>query len=98
VSAALRLSVQRALLGEVFPQLRAVYVVAEPMAWRVRFYVDGIISDADMDSLTGAGAEIASDLPAGFAYDEKIERLDAPSKIVLADTWLMAFARREQMA
>lgn len=87
-------SIQRALLGEVFPALRAVTV-----EWRadlVKFYayVDGSVTDEDMLSLSCVSAEVAADFEATVDIDYEVVRLDAPEAIVDSRTWV--FARREE--
>lgn len=93
---ALLLSCHRALLGAVFPQLRAVLVRTTDKAWHVRFLVDGEIAEDDHDSLTTAAAEIAADLPTGFEVHDQIERLDAPAPMAFQD-WRIAFLRKEPL-
>ena len=92
----LKLSAIRALLGAVFPQLRAVYVFAANSEWRIRFYVDGVISEGDRESLSIAATEIIADLPTGFSWtDEAVERLDCPLEMVPPADWEPVFARKE---
>jgi hypothetical protein len=93
--AKLRLSLNRALFGEVFPQLRAALVRADAQSWEIRFYVDGEISDDHRDSLTSAGAEVMADMEPDMKYSEEIIRLDAPARILHDHGWFAAFARKE---
>jgi hypothetical protein len=85
----------RALLGAVFPQLRGVYVSVENALWRVHFYVDGVISDDDRESLTIAATEMVADLPHGFGWEEQIVRLDAPARPPATTDWDCVFFRKE---
>ena len=95
-TAELRLSLNRALLGAVFPQLRAVLVRANEKSWEIRFYVDGEISDDDRESLTTAEAEVVGDMKWWtMTYSGEIIRLDAPTPIPREEGWFAAFARKE---
>jgi hypothetical protein len=59
----LRLSLQRALLGEVYPSLRAVaFYVKGLKKLKVIYYLDREPSDMDYESLSDVCGEILSDL------------------------------------
>ncbi|MEQ1506590.1 MAG: hypothetical protein ABMB14_30460 [Myxococcota bacterium] len=87
-------SLQRALLGEVFPSLRALTVEWGP--GRVKFwaYVDGEPFPEDTESLSCVSAEVAGDFDADVAVEYEIVRRDAPAPI--GDTRVFAYRRREQ--
>jgi len=89
------LSAQRALLGAVFPQLRAVLVSAECQQWRVQFYFDGEISSQNREAMEIAATEIVADSPFGAAWDEKFDRLDAPKPIPAISGFTPVFIRHE---
>ncbi len=86
-------SIQRALLGEVFPTLRALTI-----EWRhdlVKFYayVDGPLADHDLESLSCVSAEVAADFGPEIEIDYEVIRLDAPQPIADARVWV--YNRRE---
>lgn len=94
----LRLSAQRALLGNVSPQLRGVCVQGENNKIIVNFYYDKKISTNDRDSAEDAVAEIMGD----FWHDDEgneiecisnITQLDYPQKMPLVGLWV--YYRRE---
>jgi hypothetical protein len=88
------LSIQRALLGEVFPALRAVTIEWQPDLVKFYAYVDGAISDEDAESMSCVSAEVAADFSASADVDHEVIRLDAPRPIGDARTWV--FKRREE--
>jgi hypothetical protein len=86
-------SLQRALLGEVFPALRAVTVEWSDAAVNFIAYVDGSIRDEDAESLSCVAAEVAADFVSGVAVDYDMVRADWPTPIM--DTRVHVFLRRE---
>lgn len=76
-----KLSLQRALLGAVTPNLRAVYIDIDEKTKKlsISFFYDGEITDKFFDIASTAVAEV--DVPGYYELDEKIERLDFPEKI-----------------
>ena len=88
------LSLQRAMLGEVFPALRAVTVEWSDSAVKFWAYIDGALSDADAESLSCISAELAADFWPGVDIDYEVVRVDFPNKI--DDTRTRAFHRRER--
>jgi hypothetical protein len=89
------LSVQRALLGEITPNLRAVVINldAPNESGIIYFYYDGGISDKDFDIASCAITEITAAFPAGYPFEEHIERLDAPAEIPIQGS--LAYLRKE---
>lgn len=88
------LSLQRALLGEVFPALRAVTVEWSDKLVKFWAYVDGPIADEDLESLSVISAEVAADFWSGVDVDYEVVRLDWPTPI--EDSRTRAFRRRER--
>jgi hypothetical protein len=88
-----RLSIQRALLGEVSAQLRAVVFSIVNRNLNVRFYFDGMISKVDEESASCVETEILAD----YEPDELVTvcciRLDAPEPIMDDGVWV--YWRRE---
>jgi len=87
------LSLQRALLGEVFPALRAVTVEWGPAFVRFIGYIDGEPSEEDLESLSCVSAEVAADFSAGVDVDFEAVRCDHPQRI--ADDLPRVYRRRE---
>ncbi len=88
------LSLQRALVGEVFPALRAVTVEWSESAVKFIAYVDGELEEADSDSLSSVAAEVSADFPPSVEVDYEIVRRDGSAAI--QDGRLRVFRRREQ--
>jgi hypothetical protein len=89
----LLLSVQRALLGAVPPELRGVTVAWEGAIIRLRFYLDGPVSDEDRDAMQVVGSEVIADFPDATRIEEEILRRDAPQPMECLEAW--AYYRRE---
>jgi hypothetical protein len=87
------LSLQRAMLGEVFPALRAITVEWSEMAVKFFAYIDGPLAAEDAESLSCISAEVAADFLPGVEIDFETVRLDFPNRIV--DTRTRVFHRRE---
>jgi hypothetical protein len=90
------LSVQRALVGEITPEMRAVEVEISPKRVVVRVFTDGEAPESvreDFDA--GAIAQVVADFPCPDEEDPEVafefERIDAPRPIVARGT--MVFAR-----
>ncbi len=89
------LATQRALLGAVTPNLRAVTIDLQSngKSGKICFYYDGKISEDDYDLATCAITEITAAFPIGYNFEENIERLDSPTKI--QDEGRLAYLRKE---
>lgn len=76
-----RLSLQRALLGAITPNLKAVCIDVDKKTKKlfISFFYDGEITDEFFDIASTAMAEV--DVPGYYELDEKIEKLDFPEKI-----------------
>lgn len=88
-----RLSLQRALLGEVPASLRAVVFSIVGNKLDVRFYYDGPINDVDAESASCVEAEVLADYTADDIVGIHLVRLDSPSFIKDDGTWV--YQRRE---
>jgi hypothetical protein len=100
---AVRLSAQRALLGHVTPQLRAVSVELDNVCRRltVRFVFAAEPSESGRDAASCAGAEMIADRPDGWTIDEQIVVCEPPAQAVhlrhlvytrSEDTWVRPLA------
>lgn len=79
----LRLSTQRALLGAVTPNLRAVEVSIseEDRVIFIYFFYDGRIKNRIFDCATTAIAEVSADIFPDYVIAHRILRMDTPSPI-----------------
>jgi hypothetical protein len=87
------MSLQRALLGQVSPQLRGVAVDQDGPLIRLKFFINGPVSEED----TIAASEVETELLADLSSERKVEtdvvRLDAPQRLPDSELWV--FQRRE---
>jgi hypothetical protein len=86
------LSVQRALLGEVSANLRAVTAHDDELVLVV-FYFDGPISEEDAETVSVIHTEIIADFFPEVEVEVKCVRLDAPTRI--EDDGLRIYRRKE---
>lgn len=92
IRARVLLSVQRALLGEVFPALRGVTVGWDDRTIRIVCYMDGPISARDQERLGCVEAEISADFEDYQVHVDTV-RCDAPADMAPLRAW--AYRRRE---
>lgn len=90
------LSLQRALLGAVTPNLRAVgfrYVEPEII---VTFVFDGPVPEEDVEAAQIVTTEVISDFPeTGLECREDIIRADRPEPLPRAGVGRLVYARKE---
>lgn len=88
-----RLSIQRALLGEVSPKLRAVVFSIVERNIDVRFYFDGAIRDEDIESASNVEAEIIADYEQEDVITALCIQIDYPE--IITDDGVWVYQRRE---
>ena len=88
------LSLQRALLGEVFPALRGVTVGWDEGMIRIVCYIDGPISPIDEERLSGVETEVLADFSEDYEVRLDTIRCDEPANMPFLQAW--AYRRREQ--
>jgi hypothetical protein len=88
-----RLSIQRALLGEVSEELRAVVLSVKGNVVDINFYFDGSINEMDAESVSCVEAEVIADFEVEFVVSARPIRLDFPSEIIDEGVWV--YKRRE---
>lgn len=89
----LRMSLQRAMVGEVFPALRAVTVEYTSTTAHFYAYIDGSLQPEDRESISCICTEMIADFPASVTIEfHTIETFDA---VPVRDPRLFVFARRE---
>ena len=98
----LRLSAQKALLNNIFPNLRAVFVGPTEGEVLICFYIDGEISEEDRKVCESVSKKILSDVLHFIGAEENVHfntpivRLDFPNKMPLNGLWV--YYRRENTA
>ena len=83
-----RLSIQRALLGEVSSRLRAVVFSLSERALNASFYFDGPITPDDAESASRVETEIIADCASDFIVAVNTIRLDAPEPVNDDGVWV----------
>ncbi|HZU24812.1 MAG TPA: hypothetical protein VFA04_04780 [Bryobacteraceae bacterium] len=66
----LRVSIQRALVGEVTDRLEAVTCGLKDRLIEIRAYFRGAVSQQDTDRIQSIGAEVIADFPEGYMIEE----------------------------
>jgi hypothetical protein len=73
---ALKLSIQRALLGEVTGRLVGVTCGLLERRIQIRAYVSGTVSQQDVERTSCIGAEVIADFPDGYTIEESCVSAD----------------------
>ena len=87
------LSIQRALLGEISPFLRAVVFSYISKEIEVRFYFDGVIKEEDLESVSYIETQVIADYDVVYTVSAICKRLDFPDPIIDQGIWV--YYRRE---
>ena len=90
---AARLSIQRALLGEVSDKLRAVTFSVSEIRLDIKFYFDGEVGEDDFESASCVETEVLADYEEGYKVSVRCLRVDFPNSINDCGVWV--FRRRE---
>lgn len=90
----LLLSIQRALLGHVTPNIRSVTAAIDDSTITLRWIIDGAIAGDLENDLSAAGAEIAADLDSHQIAQEFL-RCDAPRPMDEFHLEQLAYLRKE---
>lgn len=89
----LKLSIQRALLGEVTERLVSVTCGIKGHVVSVRTYVKGPVREEDVETLSFIAAGVIADFPDGYTIEETCASVDDTEPEML-DFW--AFIRAKQ--
>lgn len=85
--ASLRLSLLRALVGSVTPNLLAVTAGIADNIIKIHAFFDEIVSEDDWDNIACVASEVIADYPEGIAVQEAcFSKQDAPLKML--DFWV----------
>ena len=90
----LLLSIQRALLGEITPNIRAVTARIDAQAIVLRWIIDGEISDGLRDDLSAVGTEVVAEF-SSHEIAEEFVRCDASHAMNELYLDYLAYARKE---
>ncbi len=88
------LSLQRALLGEVTPNLRGVTCSWDQSLIRISALFDGKVSEENRESMECVATEVMSDFP-DFQVILECQRLDVPEPLSSHALMAWAYSRRE---
>ncbi|WP_368540820.1 hypothetical protein [Enterobacter soli] len=94
LSVYLRLSLQRALLGNVTPNIRAVIAELTGKSISILFYFEGEVDDDDEELASVIETEIIADFDDDFTVYTAVQRLDYPQRIKNTNG-LLAYLRKE---
>jgi hypothetical protein len=90
-----RLSIQRALLGQVVPELRAVTFSINAEVVDVRFYFDGMISEDAEELASCVETEVLADYDPEDTVTIHCIRSDYPTQISDGGVWVYQRWERE---
>ena len=82
------LALQRALLGAVTPNIRAVTMTTRTDRVSVDVYYDGAPTTDDRESMAVVETELIAALPEHFDVDFNLNRLDAPLPVPKDQVWI----------
>ena len=85
----LKLSIQKALLGYVTPELRSVHIQFIDQSIHLYFVIDGKPSDYWQDAYTEIGTEVIADYAEPYSIQEHLLQIDFPNCITLPDTTMI---------
>lgn len=91
----LKVSIQRALLGEITPRLVSVTCGLKDQHILIRAYFAGNVTEEDVERIQFVSTEVISDFPAGYTIEESCLRIDNPHGEELLD--FIAFHRADEV-
>jgi hypothetical protein len=89
------LSLQRAMLGEVFPALRAMAVTWDTQSIHMTAYVDSSSTSQDVESVHVIEGYVAGDFPEWVKVESEIVVYDEPAPLPYAADAILVYSRRE---
>lgn len=87
--ARLALSLQRGLLGCIFPEIRAIGISHTDDMILIYCIVDGEPSELLVDEMECAATEVISDFPDDYGIKTHVERVDTPKRYDKIDPRVM---------
>lgn len=89
-----KLSIQRALLGNITYNIRAIIAELGEDDIQLFFYYDGEIQEDDEENASEIGTEVIADFDDGYNIDVNVRRLDYPKPIHHSDG-ICVYLRKE---
>lgn len=89
-----KLSLQRALLGNVTPNIRAIVVEIEETKITLFFYFEGETDDDDEELASVVETEVIADFDEVYSIDTKVQRLDRP-QVIKNNNGVLVYLRKE---
>ena len=91
-------STARALWGEVFPEIRAVYCrILGDESFEIVCCVDGPVDPDWVEAFGCIETEVIADFPENFAISSAIERIDAPVRVLVpVQDGILIYKRKER--
>lgn len=91
----LRLSIQRALLGEITPNIRSVIVnIVEKNKIKLFFFMDGEVTEDTEEEISCIETEVIADFEQSYTIETIIKRIDFPIKINMSEGFCV-FSKKE---
>jgi hypothetical protein len=87
----LKLSIQRALLGEVTNRLVSVTCGLSERRIMIRAYVSGVVTEEDVERIQSIGGEVVGDFPEEYMIEESCLSVDEHQEEML-DFWAFRHA------
>jgi hypothetical protein len=91
-----RLSIQRALLGMVAANLRAVAFSINDEALDIRCYFEGVVGEEEKETMSCVETEILADYESEFSVEVHVLPLDPFEPIIDDGVWV--YHRKESLA
>jgi len=91
----LLLSVQRAFLGEITPNIRSIVCSWQNTSIEVLVYIDGLITQNQYEDLNCVETEIIADFEPDISVSLKVIQVDMPNKFSIDDAEILVYERKE---
>lgn len=88
------LAIWKALLGQITPNMRAIYIDWDEEVIRLYFFFDGDITEEEREDISCIETEVISQIPDSM-YELHCIRLDCPKPIVCSGSCV--YKRKEAM-
>jgi hypothetical protein len=95
LSAKIKLSFQRALLGEITPNIRGITCGWNDSMITYKCYFHGEISEENQESMDCVATEVVADFP-DYMIDFQCERLDMPEPLNAHTLLIWVYKRKEE--
>lgn len=83
-----KLSIQRALLGRVTPNLRAVVLSVSDKEIQLRFYFDGSVGDLEIELASEAETEVMADYDSSWSVEAACISADISEQLNDGGVWV----------